>query len=178
MELAEKSVGTNLSQSNPIVHEEAYEIVRDCIDGLIYLHGLSCPHRDIKPDNILMFEDLYKLGDLGIVKWTDFDETIIKGGTITRASMQLGSWFYMAPEQQMDPHDAVPESDVYALGITYVEMLTGRLPPPQAIGAKAYTLPDDIDPRLREMIDSMLEYDFNNRPKVQELKSSLDEIYS
>ena len=118
MELAERSVADQVRTSGAIPEEEAAEIVECCLNGLEYLHGKGCSHRDVKPANLLEFPDTIKLGDLGIVRWTDFDPTFTKGATITRQSVQLGSWFYMAPEQQESPHDAVPASDLYALAVS------------------------------------------------------------
>ena len=143
-------------------------IVHACVAGLRYLHDMGCPHRDVKPDNILCFEEGYKLGDLGIVKWSDFDLAFTKGGTITRASVQLGSWFYMAPEQQQDPHEATPESDIYALGVSWIEMLTGRLPAPQAIGAGAYGDPSDRI-EICDLVARMVAYDPAGRPSLEEI---------
>src|SRR5439155_16357878 len=120
---------------------EAAKIVEFCLDGLEYLHAKESTHRDVKPANLLEFSGVVKLGDLGIVKWSDYDPAFTKGGTTTRHSVQLGSWCYIAPEQQESPHEAVPASDIYSLAVTWIEMLVGTLPSPQAIGAAAYKLP-------------------------------------
>ena len=79
MELSESSIGKELNKSNRVSNDEAYDIIKNCLEGLAYLHGRGCAHRDVKPDNILVFSDTYKLGDLGIVKWSDFDEILTKG---------------------------------------------------------------------------------------------------
>lgn len=147
-------------------------IVACCLDGLDYLHSHGAPHRDVKPDNILKFGDTYKLGDLGIVKWGDFDPVMTRGGTITRASMQLGSWFYMAPEQQQDPHEACNASDIYALGISWIEMLTGAVPAPQAIGSNAYPVPSER-PEVNEIIKRMVSYDAKLRPTSKEIRKAI-----
>ena len=170
MEISEGVVGKELSQDTPMTEEETLEIIQCCVNGLIYLHERGCIHRDVKPDNILHFPDTYKLGDLGIVKWTDFDEAITKGGTLTRQSMQLGSWFYMAPEQQQSPHEAVAASDIYALGISWIEMATGMLYAPHAVGAKAYNLPILSKP-INGIIEAMLSYNPKDRPSLEEINS-------
>lgn len=173
MEKADESISKKLERDGKLNLNLVNEIMVSCIVGLEYLHNKGCIHRDVKPSNMLRFHDSYKLGDLGIVKWTDFDETITKGGTITRASMQLGSWFYMAPEQQEDPHEAVPASDIYALAVSWIEMLTGLLPSPQAIGANAYKFPNDCED-IRIMINRMLSYNPEDRPALMEIKSVLN----
>jgi serine/threonine protein kinase len=176
MELAEGSVADQIRKSGAIPEEEAAEIVEYCLNGLDYLHGKGCPHRDVKPANLLEFAETIKLGDLGIVKWSDFDPTFTKGATITRQSVQLGSWFYMAPEQQESPHDAVPASDLYALAVSWIEILVGVLPSPQAIGASAYRLPP-IDEQIVALIKRMHSYDPSDRPPISEILEIIHATY-
>jgi serine/threonine protein kinase len=170
MERGSSSVGRTLKQSGPMPDEEAAGVIIAVLDALVYLHGTGCPHRDVKPDNIIVFDDSYKLADLGIVKWSDFDPRFTTGGTLTRASMQLGSWFYMAPEQQQDPHEAVESSDVYALGVSWIEMLSGDLPAPHAIGARQYPRPSRDD-AVSTIIQRMVSYAPSERPTLAEVRS-------
>ena len=106
------------------------------------------------------------------MRWSDFDPAFTKGGSITRYSVQLGSWFYMAPEQQESPHDAVEASDIYALGITWIELLMGTVPAPQAVGAGAYQLPA-IRKEVANLIQRMCSYDPATRPSLSEIESVL-----
>lgn len=168
MELADRSVADLIRDLDAIPEEETAEIIECCINALEYLHGKGCPHRDVKPANMLEFSDTVKLGDLGIVKWSDFDPAFTEGGTITRQSVQLGSWFYMAPEQQEAPHNAINVSDIYALGVSWIEMLAGTPPSPQAIGAKAYNLPH-TKKGISEVISRMCSYNPNDRPSLSEI---------
>lgn len=176
MELADRSVADHVASSGPIPEEEAAEIVECCVAALTHLHAKGCPHRDVKPANLLEFSSTIKLGDLGIVKWSDFDPAFTKGGTITRQSVQLGSWFYMAPEQQESPHDASGACDVYALGVTWIEILTAKLPSPQAIGARAYTLPE-IAPNAANLIGRMCAYSAAERPSLVEIRDVIKATY-
>jgi serine/threonine protein kinase len=176
MELADSSVADKIRKSGEIPQEEAAEIIEDCVNALTYLHGKGCPHRDVKPANLLRFSDTIKLGDLGIVKWSDFDQTFTSGGTITRQSVQLGSWFYMAPEQQESPHDAVQASDIYALGVTWIEMLTGNVPSPQAIGQSAYKMPK-VPKDICELIKRMHLYNPSDRPVLTEIRQTIQGAY-
>ncbi|PSN18692.1 hypothetical protein C7271_11210 [filamentous cyanobacterium CCP5] len=177
MELANRSIAEKLRISGSIPEEETAEIILDAVTGLDFLHSKECPHRDIKPANLLEFSDVIKLGDLGIVKWSDFDPVFTKGGTITRESMQLGSWFYMAPEQQESPHNAVNASDTYALGVSWIELLTGQLPSPQAIGAGRYQLPD-LRPGIAELLANMLRYSPSERPNLEDIQEAIQTAYS
>lgn len=145
-------------------------------DALQCLHEKGSPHRDVKPDNVIQFDEGYKLGDLGIVKWSDFDPSFTTGGTITRASVQLGSWFYMAPEQQQDPHEAVPASDVNSLGVSWIEMLAGSVPSPQAVGARQYKSPDS--PAVASLIERMVSYRPEDRASLQEIATVAQDVAS
>ena len=177
MELADRSIADQLRDSGPIPEEEAAQISLDAVSGLSFLHSKGCPHRDVKPANLLEFSDAIKLGDLGIVKWSDFDPTFTKGGTITQESIQLGSWFYMAPEQQESPHNAVDASDVYALGVSWIEMLTGQTPSPQAIGAGRYDIPD-VRSGITNLLANMVKYSPTERPSLEDIQEAIQTAYS
>ncbi|MCB9641883.1 MAG: SUMF1/EgtB/PvdO family nonheme iron enzyme [Myxococcales bacterium] len=91
------------------------------LDGLAYAHRYGVVHRDIKPANILVMQD-------GRVKLTDFGIARIAGGNrLTKAGVPVGTVFYMAPEQ-VQGAEAEPRADLYAVGVSLFEVLTGRLP--------------------------------------------------
>jgi serine/threonine protein kinase len=177
MELAKGTVAASIQRFRQLSESDAADVVKSCLNGLEYLHGKGSPHRDVKPANILEFSGGVKLGDLGIVKWSDYDPAFTNGGTTTRQSMQLGSWFYMAPEQQESPHDAVPASDIYALGVTWIEMLSGVVPSPQATIANAYKLPS-INPQIAEIIKRMHSYNPGDRPAISEIRETIRASYN
>jgi serine/threonine protein kinase len=177
MELAKHSIAQKIHISGSIPEEEAAEIILDAVTGLDFLHSKGCTHRDIKPANLLEFPDVIKLGDLGIVKWSDFDPNFTNGGTITLESMQLGSWFYMAPEQQESPHDAVNASDIYALGVSWIELLTGEVPSPQAIGAGRYNIPK-VRTGVAELLANMVKYSSTERPSLIDIHETIQRVYS
>jgi hypothetical protein len=126
-------------------------IFSDVLDGLSYAHDEGIIHRDLKPANIM----LTKRGQAVL---TDFGIAQIVGGTqYTISGALMGTLSYMAPEQGLDGHcDA--RSDIYSLGITYYEALTGNVPfdadTPLAILMKHINdplpLPRKIDPSLPE----------------------------
>ncbi|MBD1869830.1 serine/threonine protein kinase [Cyanobacteria bacterium FACHB-471] len=177
MELADRSIADQLRTSGSIPEEEAAEIILDAVIGLGFLHSKGCTHRDIKPANLLEFPNGIKLGDLGIVRWSDFDDAFTKGGTITKESMQLGSWHYMAPEQRESPHNTVDASDIYALGVSWIELLTGKVPDPYSVGAGRYQIPE-VRSGVAELLANMLRYSPTERPSLIDIEETIRRAYS
>ncbi|HEU4323825.1 MAG TPA: protein kinase, partial [Roseiflexaceae bacterium] len=108
-------------QEGPLPIEQAVLIARAVAEGLDAAHRVGLIHRDIKPQNIIVGAD-------GQVKITDFG--IAKSGLSTSATetgVIFGTADYLSPEQARG-QTATAQSDVYALGVTLFEMLTGRLP--------------------------------------------------
>ena len=175
MELASSSSARQLKERGRFALDETIPLVSNCLEGLEHLHSLKCVHRDVKPDNILVTDKGYVLGDLGIVRWNEFHPDFTSAGTVTRASVQLGSWYYMAPEQIADPHGVSFSSDIYSLGITWYELLTGRPPFPQAVIAKKHA-PACGDHTVNELINRMVEYEPENRPSIADIKSNVREL--
>jgi len=93
----------------------------DVCSALQSAHDQGVMHRDIKPSNLLWFRNtnLVKIGDFGIAK--NLNEDAIPGMVIE------GSRAYMAPECFAPGSAATPERDIYALGCTFYELLTGEL---------------------------------------------------
>lgn len=91
------------------------------LKGLGYAHRQGIIHRDLKPANILVTKD-------GRVKLTDFGIARITGALrLTMTGAQVGTVFYMSPEQ-IQGAEAEARSDIYAMGVSLYEVLTGRLP--------------------------------------------------
>lgn len=108
-------------QEGPISAGDTVKYVDQVLNALGYAHKLGIVHRDIKPANMMLTND-------GTVKLMDFG--IARSGTdrsLTTSGTTLGSLNYMAPEQiKGDPTDA--RSDIYSLGVSMYEMVTGMLP--------------------------------------------------
>jgi len=172
MRLAEMSAQDALDRKGMLSPDYAARMVRACAEGLRYLHGVGLVHRDVKPPNILFCDDRVVLGDLGVVRWPDMNPAFTGAGTLTQQSMQLGSWFYMAPEQQESPHEATPASDVYALGITWYQLLTGKILTPAQIHARRFAPPSDND-AVNNVIGRMIRYDIVERPQLDEIVAVL-----
>ncbi|MBI4558868.1 MAG: serine/threonine protein kinase [Candidatus Hydrogenedentes bacterium] len=100
----------------------ALEIIRQAADALAAAHAQNIVHRDIKPHNIM-------INSAGRVKIMDFGLARAHLGEtkLTASNALLGTPHYMAPEQFMSAAvDA--RADLYSLGVTLFEMLTGKLP--------------------------------------------------
>jgi len=94
--------------------------------GINAIHSSGHTHRDIKPDNALIFEgSKIVVSDLGLAKFDERDTTIL-----TRASIYMGTFDYMPPEQMIygGTRDLDHRGDVFQLGKTLYQLLTGHRP--------------------------------------------------
>ncbi len=113
--------GGSLADRAPLPWREAVAIVLEVARTLGRCAALGLVHRDVKPANILMDGDgRPRLSDFGCVR--DLAAT-----RLTETGTVLGTLDYMAPEQ-LDGRTAGPAADVYALGVTLHELVTGGLP--------------------------------------------------
>jgi CHASE2 domain-containing sensor protein len=108
-------------QPNLMAPEKALSVVERVADALGYAHTMAIVHRDIKPANI-MYEpesDTVKVTDFGIARITDSSRT--------KTGMVLGTPSYMSPEQLAGKR-IDGRSDLFSLGVTLYQMLSGKLP--------------------------------------------------
>lgn len=130
MELVEGLGLDELLSRAPLDPAQAVVYASQCLRALEYAHQHGVVHRDIKPSNIIV-------SGSGVVKLVDFG--IARGRTdlqLTDAGMAVGSVHYMSPEQAMG-QDVDERDDIYAMGITLYEMLTGVRP---FTGATSYAV--------------------------------------
>jgi WD40 repeat protein/tRNA A-37 threonylcarbamoyl transferase component Bud32 len=121
-----------LKRAGPLPVAEACDAVRQAAGGLQYAHEQGLVHRDLKPANLMRTpRGLVKILDFGLAGIAREGES---GGRLTRTGAVLGTPDYMAPEQANDAGAADVRADIYSLGCTLYELLTGRPPYP---GGKA-----------------------------------------
>ncbi|MDP1826530.1 MAG: protein kinase [Archangium sp.] len=116
--------------------EVAAGYVLQAARGLEFAHQRGMIHRDIKPENLLLNRDgIVKVADLGLVKHLGERDAQAAGPSSTMADrdflgsdMVMGTPAYMAPEQVIDAANVDARADVYSLGCTLYELLTGRPP--------------------------------------------------
>ena len=151
-------VGTALSSElakGPMILSRSVDILEQMCAALARAHDLGVIHRDLKSDNILLTtrggrKDFVKILDFGLAHLA-MDPRLAPKGAV------FGTPEYMSPEQARG-EEAGPQSDLYALGVLFFEMLTGQLPfrssdrdtllemqrsapPPKPRGIKADVLP-------------------------------------
>ena len=104
--------------------DEIWKYIYDVASGLAYLHEHTPQiiHQDIKPANVL-------IDDNGNYAITDFGISAEMGGVDAQAQDDIGGTYaYMAPERFVDGTPPIPESDIWALGATLFELITGDAP--------------------------------------------------
>lgn len=141
-------------------------IARQLLEVLVYLHGQQPPilHRDLTPDNIVYYVNT---GDLKVV---DFGAANIyqSHGTGTL----IGKQGYMPPEQFKGK--CSPASDIYALGSTMLFLLTGEDPPGMG---RMPELGSHVDPELRKLLESCLQFEEADRPCLNILREQLNNLF-
>ena len=110
-----------IKEHHPLSNEEAIRIMGQILLAMRLAHTRGIVHRDLKPQNILLTPD-------GTAKVTDFGIAVAFAETsLTQTNSMLGSVHYLSPEQARGSKATV-QSDIYAMGIIFYEMLTGHIP--------------------------------------------------
>jgi eukaryotic-like serine/threonine-protein kinase len=162
-----------------ITVDQAVEYTRQVLMALDYAHSRSVIHRDIKPSNIMLTLDgRVKLLDFGIALATPDPRLTMTGAVV-------GSMHYIPPEQ-IYGEQPDERSDLYAMGVTLYEMLTGKLPIeganyPQVIAAHLQHRPvvaHLVNPRIPEALSAvvMKALDKEKRDRWQSAKEFLQAL--
>lgn len=162
--------GAATSMVGRITESDLLHFLHDVAAGLEYLHDHNIIHQDIKPDNILVDDNCnFLLTDFGISKQI---------GTEHGEGPTGGTRAYMAPER----YDGIvsKESDIWSLGATAFEMLTGE--PPfgehggmlQAQGEEMLPVSKHLQPEVKRLLLSMLSQDPAMRPTASQVRRKIE----
>lgn len=163
------SRGSCHRQIGQMKENDIWKLIADVASGLAYLHERAIIHQDIKPDNILIDDGgNYVITDFGISVQTR--ETMRK--SMASGANASGTRAYMGPERFSKNPKPIPASDIWSLGATVYELLTGRVPfgeiggGMQSAGASLPTITAPISPTLSQVIARMLAEDPEDRPSA------------
>lgn len=152
--------------------EDIWRYVHDVAAGLAYLHECVPPiiHQDIKPANILLDDtNNYAITDFGISTKSFDADGERDDGEIS------GTLAYMAPERFKPDYEPVMESDIWALGATVYELMTGRVPfgeeggHAQSGNKVDLAFPQNVGSDIRRLVAACLDHDPKRRPTAENL---------
>jgi serine/threonine protein kinase len=173
MELLAGKTLADLTDVGPVPLPRALPIMIQIARGIARAHDLGVVHRDLKPENIFIVRRPFDGTDL--VKILDFGIARSRGDTrLTSAGELFGTPQYLAPER-ISGGEAGPSVDLYALGVIFFEMATGKLPF-EASDPTTFLIkhmkerpppPRAIDPRLPERLDMLIVQLLEKEPKAR-----------
>jgi len=152
-----QSLRHRLHREKPLPIEEAIAVTRDAALALDHAHAQGVIHRDVKPENILLYEGEAMVADFGIA----LAVSGTSGQRLTERGVWVGTPEYMSPEQALGDRALDARSDVYSLGCVLYELLAGEPPytgpTAQAVMAKRLTDPVPGVRRLRAPVPAGVE---------------------
>lgn len=167
--------GSIMKDVGKFTEEQAWHLLRDVASGLAWLHGMTPPviHQDIKPDNVMVGENGdFMITDFGVS--THLKSTLRK--SMSAAFSSAGTIAYMAPERFGKDNTPIMANDIYSLGATTFEMLTGDTPfgdeggLVQKKGADVPELKGDFSEQLKKVISKCLKTNPWERPTAEQLE--------
>lgn len=174
-----ESLDIRLRRSRTVSVREALGILKDVARALAFAHERGVVHRDIKPGNVLLAAGSATVTDFGVAKaLSTARRSGETGAGLTHTGMSLGTILYMAPEQAASDPEIDGRADIYSLGITAYEMLSGAAPfaglNPREMLTARLTLPPpplasvrrDVPAGLERLIARCLAIDPADRPQT------------
>src|SRR5215210_3301382 len=184
-----ESIDIRLRRTPTLGIRETLGILKDVARALAFAHERNVVHRDIKPGNILLSSGSATVTDFGVSKaLSSARRSGEKPNGLTNTGMSLGTILYMAPEQMAGDPEIDGRADIYALGVTAYEMLSGAAPfqnlTPREMLTARLTLPPtplsmvrkDVPAGLERLIARCLAIDPADRPQTAaELVEALED---
>ncbi len=157
MELVDgPSLATVLDVEGTLAAGEVITVAEQSLMAVGAAHDAGLLHRDLKPGNLMRAAD-------GTVKVTDFGVAeVAEAPGLTRSGVVLGTLPYLAPER-LTGAPATPRTDLYGLGATLLQLLTGQ-PPSATDGSPGTAALDTVPPPLAMLLHRCLAPDAANRP--------------
>jgi eukaryotic-like serine/threonine-protein kinase len=162
-----ESLRQRLEREQQLAVDDAVRITTEVASALDYAHRHGVIHRDIKPENILLHDGSAIVADFGIA----LAITEAGGGRVTETGISLGTPQYMSPEQAMGEKAITGRSDIYSLGATIYEMLSGEPPfsgptvqvivsrivteEPRPLPAQRRSVPPHVDAAVRKALQKV-----------------------
>ncbi|WP_301911515.1 bifunctional serine/threonine-protein kinase/formylglycine-generating enzyme family protein [Odoribacter laneus] len=174
--------GSSQQLIGKLTEEEAWRFLHDVSAGLEYLHAKEPPviHQDIKPDNVLLeASGTFMITDFGIS--TRARSTLRR--SVSHAEHSGGTMEYMGPERFGEKPAPIKASDIWSLGATLFELLTGSVPFVQLGGIlqmNGALLPAIEGPwseRLKEVVRACLSKDPWDRPTAHVLREYVESFW-
>jgi serine/threonine-protein kinase len=181
------SLADMLDASGPLPAERVVAYVLQACEALAAAHSIGVVHRDVKPDNLFVTRhgglEVLKLLDFGISKAALTGSVLGEDMAASTLSFVMGTPLYMSPEQLRTSADVDVRTDVWSLGVTIHELVSGR--PPftgesiaeicaAILDAAPAALPDTCPPTLRAVVSRCLEKDRSQRyQSIAELAAAL-----
>jgi eukaryotic-like serine/threonine-protein kinase len=181
-------LSTMIAREGPLAVDHVVALARGMSAGLAHAHAAGLVHRDFKPDNVLVARvdgrEVPRIVDFGLALELD-----ASNARLTTTGLALGTPIYAAPEQ-VQGHKVDQRADLFALGVTLYEMVSGRAPfdgdlmsvmianatqtpPPIAERAPGVVVP----PRLEALIRRLMARDPSARPgSAGEVTDALDQL--
>lgn len=144
----------------------AVEAILQVCEGVAFAHSTGIIHRDIKPGNVLVDRSgRCRVADFGLARSAD-------SVRLTRTGMTMGTFGFMAPEQQDDAVRAGVPADIFSIGATLLSLLIGRAPAdiPSGLAAVSSSLPLSLSQTLMR---STLSEPKNRHDSVSKLSRAL-----
>ena len=183
-----ESLDIRLRRTKTLSVRETLGILKDVARALAFAHERGVIHRDIKPGNILLAAGSATVTDFGVARALSTARRSGEAGSgLTHTGMSLGTLLYMAPEQAAGDPDIDGRADIYSVGITAYEMLSGAAPfahmSPREMLTARLTLPPtplsavrkDVPAGFERLIARCLAIDPADRPQsAAELVETLE----